>query len=242
MRTKFLIAATCIAVFSTFAFGQSVTISHKKVTYKRPKPEMDYKKSFTINYPIAKAATPALSAKINKAISPITVLGINLKEEFGELQWLEESDYEVNYNTDGILCLDLFMEGSAAYPSSLTKTVVVDIKTGHVAKPAAVFTNIPGLVALIKEMQKKEIAASIIEIKKDPVNEEPTPEPLFADANFTAKDLNGFVISAEGVTFKYNYGFPHVIQALQPDGLFFFTWKKFKPFIKSGGLLARVGR
>jgi len=60
--------------------------------------------------------------------------------------------------------------------------------------------------------------------------------------NLTAKDLDGFVVTAEGVTFKYNHIFRHAIQALQPDGAFFFTWDKIKPFIKRGGLLARVAR
>ena len=51
-----------------------------------------------------------------------------------------------------------------------------------------------------------------------------------------------FPISDEGVTFYYDYGFPHVIQALAPDGQYFFKWAELKPFIKPDGLLARFVR
>ena len=242
MKFKFIILSICIGLFSGATFAQSVILTNKKVTYKRPKPQMESKRSFTINFPIVRAATPSLSAKITKAVNPLTVLKINLKEELNEYQWLEAADYEVNYNANGILCLDLFMEGSAAYPSSSTKTVVVDGRTGIVVRAASVFTNMPSLIARLNEMQEKEIATAIVEIKKDATNEEPNPEPLFEDATFTAANLEGFVVTEEGVTFKYNYGFPHAILALQPDGTFFFTWSQIKPFIKPGGLLSRITR
>ena len=242
MRIKFLFTVICIAAFSTLAFAQTVTITKKKVKYKRPKPQMDYKKTFSIDYPIVKASTPALSKKIEKSISPLTVLGISIKEELSELQWLEATDYEVKYNANGVICVSHFMEGTAAYPSSMTRVVVVDAKTGVVAKPAAVFTNIPGLIAMIKKDQKKEIASSIIEIKKEPDWQEPNPERLFEDADFKAINLDGFMVSSEGVMFDYSYGFPHVIQAIEPSGQFLYTWAQIKPFIKRGSLLARVGR
>ncbi|MFT3745497.1 MAG: hypothetical protein QM785_14545 [Pyrinomonadaceae bacterium] len=242
MRIKFLLAAFCIAAFSTLGFAQSVTITKKTVTYKRPKPQMDFKKSFTVEYPVVKAATPALSKKIEKAISPLTVLRINIKEEQTENQWLETAEFEVKYNDNGVICVSHFMEGTAAYPSSMTRDVVVDAKTGLVAKPASVFTNIPGLLAMVKKDQKEEIAAAIIEIKKEPDYQEPEPAHLFENADFKAVNLDGFSVSKDGVTFSYSYGFPHVIQALEPSGQFTYSWEQIKPYIKRGGLLARIAR
>ncbi len=242
MRTKALIAVIVIAAFSSAAIAQSVTIRKKTVTYTRPKPSSDFRKTFTVTYPIVKAATPALSRKLEKAIGPITVLGISLKEEFGEYQWLEASDFEVTYNDRGVICVSHSMEGTAAYPTSLTRTVVVDARTGLAAKPAAVFTNIPGLVAMIKKDQKAEIAAAIEEIKKEPDYQEPDPARLFEYADFKAINLEGYAVSKDGVTFSYSYGFPHVIQALEPAGQFVYSWEQIKPFIKRGGLLARLAR
>lgn len=242
MRTKALFAVIAIAVFTSVAFAQSVTITKRTVTYRRPKPLSDFKKKFTVTYPVVKAATPALSRKIEKAISPISVLKISLKEEMGEFQWLEASDFEVKYNDRGVICVSHSMEGTAAYPSSMTRTVVVDARTGIAAKPSAVFTNIPGLVAMVKKDQKAEIAASIEEIKKDPENQEPDPASLFEYADFKAENLEDFSITKDGVMFNYSYGFPHVIQALEPTGQFMYTWDQIKPFIKRGGLLARLAR
>ena len=51
--------------------------------------------------------------------------------------------------------------------------------------------------------------------------------------------LDEFSISDKGVTFLYDYGFPHAIQALEPDGRYFFTWAQMKQHIKRGGLLAK---
>lgn len=242
MRTRVLFAAALIAVFSTLASAQSVTITKKTVTYNRPKPIADFKKTFTIAFPVVKAATPALSRKIANAIGPISVLSISLKEEMGEFQWLESTDFEVRYNDRGVICVSQTMEGTAAYPTSTTRTVVVDARTGLAVKPSSVFTNIPGLVAMIKKDQKAEIAASIEEIKKEPDYQEPDPAHLFEYADFTAANLEGFAVTKDGVTFSYNYGFPHVIRALEPSGTFMYTWDQIKPFIKRGGLLARLAR
>jgi hypothetical protein len=40
----------------------------------------------------------------------------------------------------------------------------------------------------------------------------------------------------------YDPEFPRVIQALQPDGSYFFTYAELKPFIKPGGLLGKFIR
>jgi len=45
------------------------------------------------------------------------------------------------------------------------------------------------------------------------------------------------LIAGFGVTFLYDAGFPHVIQALQPDGRYFFSYAVLRPHIKSSGPL-----
>jgi hypothetical protein len=203
----------------------------------------DYKKTFTINYPKVRAATPALSRKIESAISYASVLKLDLKEELTGAQWLEEADYEVNYNKNGILSIALSMDGSAAYPDGSTKHVVVDIRTGKRQTPTDVFTNIPGLLKMVRSAKDKEVAQAIIDIKKDPENGEQDPEELFKDnEQYNPLTLKDFIVTEKGVTFYYDYGFPHVIQALQPAGEFFLTWKQLKPYIKPSGLLAHMAR
>jgi hypothetical protein len=243
MKIKILLTFALVATLSAIGLCQSVVITGNNVTYDRPKPSAEYKKSFTINYPKVKAATPALSKKIESAISYGRVLGLKLKEEMDEFQWLEGADYEVGYNDKYILSISLSMEGSAAYPSGVTKNVVVDLHSGLRVKPVDLFTNLPGLLARVRRMMNKEVARSIVEIRKDPENNEPHPEEIFKEqAKYHPLSLNEFVVSDKGVTFIHDYGFPHVIQALQPDGGFFFSWAQLKPYIKRGGLLGQFVR
>ncbi len=230
-----------IALFSTAGFAQSVTVTPRKVTYKRPKPFSEFKKTFIVTYPKIKASTPALSRKIETAVSYERVSDLNIKRELNEIQWLEEAGYEVKYNKNGILALDLTVDGSGAYPSSYSRPVVVNTKTGERVRPADIFTDLARLTANCKAAQTKEIKQALIDIKKESPEEE-NPGELFKETKFTLKNLDRFTISEKGVTFKFDYGFPHVIQALQPEGDFFFSWAELKPFIRKGGLLEQFVR
>ena len=229
-------------VFVIPAGAQSVLITPKKVTYKRPKPISEYKKTFTITYPKVKASSPALSKKIESTLSYSTVLGLNVNEEIREIQWLEEADFEVSYNSKGILTITLSMNGTAAYPDGTSKALVVDLKTGNRVRPVDVFTNLNGLAAMVKRAQKAEVSKALKEMKEDPENKDFDTDQLFENTNFTAKDLNEFEVNDKGVTFIYNYGFVHAIQALEPDGRYTFTWKDLRPYIKNTGRFAMFGR
>jgi len=242
MKIKPLLLTVLILITGSAALGQSVVITGKKITYTRRKPDSEYKKTFTINYPKVKAATPALSRKIEAAISYRSILGLNLQEELTTAQWLDEADYEVVFNKNGVLCIDLTISGAAAYPDGVTKTAVVDIKKGTLVKTSDIFTDLPGLAAMVRKAQKKEIEEAVAEIKKNPEFQQEDPADLFKEADFRRKNLEGYSINDKGVTFKYDYGFPHVIQALQPEGNFFFTWEQLRPFLVPGGLLVRLAR
>jgi hypothetical protein len=232
-----VVCITCAAVNA-----QTVVITPQKVVYRRPKPTESFKRTFTVRRPIAKAPTSVLSKKITAAISPESVLDLNIKDEMREYQWLEQADYKVIYNQNGILTINLWMEGTAAYPDSVSKYVVVDTAAGRKLLPQDIFTNINGLASTVKKIQATEVKRSIAEMKKDPENKDVEPEQLFSDTNFTTDDLKTFSVDVRGVTFHYNYGFPHVIQALQPDGEYFLSWAQLKPYIRRDGLLARFIR
>jgi hypothetical protein len=236
MKIKLLLSFLLLCLLAGFALSQSVIITPKKTVYRRPKPISSYKRTFTIRYPRVAGLTPALNKRIQTAISYEKVSDLNLKEELGETQWLEEADYKVNYNKKGLLDITLSMDGSGAYPSGFSRTVVVDLKTGNRLVPQDVFTNLTGLAAMCKKAQKAEIKKSIVDIKKENPDEE-NPESLFQDADFKVDNLKDLSVSDTGIAFIYDYGFPHVVEALQPEGRFFFTWRQMKPYIKQDGLL-----
>lgn len=238
---KLKLALLIVAASVVIAGGQTVTVTSRKVTYKRPKPQSEEKKELTINYPKVHAATPAVSRRIERAFSYQSVLGLNLKEEINEYDWLSEADFEVKYNKNGVLCVNLSMDGVAAYPSGTSKIVCVDSRTGIRARPTLIFTRISGLTAMVRKAQEKEVRDSIPQIKKDNPDVD-NPAELFTDKHFAVKDLDGYVVSDKGITFHYDYDFAHVVQALQPEGDYFFSWAQLRPYIKPGGLLTRVAR
>ncbi|MEQ1921508.1 MAG: hypothetical protein ABL952_03265 [Pyrinomonadaceae bacterium] len=241
MKTKIIFIAIVIALASGAVSAQSVTmLNPKKVTYKRPKPLMDFKKTFTITYPRVKAATPALSKKIEAILSYEKIFDFTLKEEMTTIQWLENADYAVNYNANKMLAIELTLEGSGAYPSSTTKYIVVNIANGTRVRPADIFVNTSGLLAKLSKMRDEEVAKKTAEIKADPETKDDDVSTLFADsATYQKVTLDQFQPDEGGIVFHHDYGFPHVAQALQPDGQFFLNWEELKPFIKKGGLLAR---
>lgn len=241
MKIEFSFLLFFVFIFSTAAFAQSVTVSSKKVIYKRLEPLSEYKQSFTVNYPKIKGVSPALARKIENAASYENAFDLKIREEIREIQWLEEAGYKVDYNKNGILNLTLFITGSGAYPSSNQKPVVINLKTGAKIAPQDVFVNLNRLAWMVKKAQQAEIKTAVAEVKKENPNGE-NPGRLFEDADFTAKDLNEFSVSDKGLTFWYDYGFPHVILALQPEGRYFFSWTQLKPYIKPGGLLGKFVR
>ena len=236
---KIILITLLAAILTVSTQAQSVVITPQEKTYTRPKPIADFKKSFTVTYPKIKAATPALSRKIESAISYERNLGLNVKEEMAEVQWLEEAGFTDVYNSRGLLCVELFMSGSGAYPSGSTKTVVVNLKTGNRVKASDAFSNRGELAARVKAMLKAEIEARIKELKDDPEFREDDPASLFQDKDFTTADLEEFSVDDKGVTFIYEYSFPHVIKAVEPDGRFHFSWRQISAFIRRDGPFAQ---
>ncbi len=240
MKTKITLFFAILFAFSTFGFSQTVKVTSKKVTYNRPETtENEYKRKFTLERPIVSGTT---GKKIETILSYEKNFEINIKEEQTEISWLDAASFETIYNKNGILNVRLSVEGSGAYPSTYSKSVVIDTKLGTKITPQAVFTNIPGLVAKVSKMQKTEMKKANEDYKKDPDSADFDASTYFTSAKYTSKDLDDFSISDEGITLRYNYDFPHVALALQPLGEYLFTWKELKPFIKKGSVFGQFAK
>jgi hypothetical protein len=232
-----------LSIFTVAGFAQTVKLTPKEQVYKRAGNVVGEKKTFKIRRPTITAGKPAYLKKINAAIDPVKVLDINIKEELTEYQWLYEADYEEIYNQNGILTLMVWMEGSSAYMSSVVKYIVVDTVKGERLSPADVFVDLPGLTAATKKKFEATIEEGILDIKNQPDwDPKEDPELLFESTDFTEKDLSHFRIDNAGVAFLYDFGFPHVIRALEPDNELRFSWAEILPFIKRDGLLGRFTR
>lgn len=241
MKIKILLVLFCLSAFSLHIFPQGVIVTPKKIIYKRPKPLMDFKKNFTVIRPKIKGLSLALAKKSEDAVSYEKNFDFNVKEEINEIQWLEEASYDVDYNKNGILGVTLWLSGSGAYPSVNSKPVIVNLKNGERVTARNVFLKLTELAAKVKKTQREEVKKAIVDIKKENPEEE-NPATLFENTNYSVKNLDEFSIDDKGITFWYDYGFPHVILALQPEGRYFFTWTQLKPFIRREGLLGRFVR
>ncbi|HEV7645740.1 MAG TPA: hypothetical protein VGO50_17505 [Pyrinomonadaceae bacterium] len=240
LRTAVLLLLALFPI-ATAISAQTITVTPVRSTYRRPKPITPYKKTFSVIRPKVKGVAAALAKKIETTIGYEKNFDFSVQEEIKEIQWLEEASFDVDYNKRGILGVSLTIDGSGAYPDGSTKPVVVNIKTGNRVLPQDVFTSLNGLAAKAKVKQQAEIKQGLTDIKKEEPDAE-SPENLFESADFTAEGLKEFSVSDKGVTFWYDYGFPHVIQAMEPEGRYFFTWAELKPYIKQGSLFAQFVR
>lgn len=243
MKIKFVLLAALFLAFSSVNFAQTVKVSPKKTVYTRtPQEGFEHKKTFTITAPKISGLSAALNKKTEAALSFERVFDLNVEEEKREIFWLDEADYKIEYNKNGILSAALYVSGSGAYPSAYTKHVVVDLKTGNSMKASEVFIELPQLArfadTFLQARIKKEIAAR----RKDSAEDAKTLREMIAGAKFKPKNLEFFSVSDKGVSFHFDYGFPHVALALEPENRFFFTYAQLKPFIKPGGLLAGLVR
>ncbi len=247
MKLKFLPTLAAIFAFAALALSQTITITPKKTVYTRKgKVSFKEKRTFTVTYPLFNGTmSPAAKKKLEKTISYWNVFGSTLVENM-QNDWLDEASYQVNYNRDGFLDISLTQEGSAAYPDSQTINLVVDLKTGEHINLANVLK--PASRAKLAEMVNQKLQAETSEIaqridkgefgENDKESDDSLKEQLKA-LEFTVDNFNEFKVNDKGMTILFDASFPHVIQAAQPDGQYFFTWAELKPFVRPDGLLGK---
>ena len=193
------------------------------------------------------AISAAARKKLEDNISFWRVFETSLNENLRESDWLSEAYYKVDYNKNGILVISLTQEGAGAYPDSQTITKVIDLKTGEHVKFADVFEGDATFAELVNgklALEKKEIIERIDTNKTSYSSDDDrkNDREMINSLSFSAENFDEFSINDKGVTIFYDAGFPHVIQALQPAGRYFFTWAELKPFIKPASLLAKFVR
>ncbi len=196
-----------------------------------------------MTYPIVSGAIAvATKKKLENTISYWKVFETTLQANINEDDWLWAAYYKVNYNKNGILDISLTQEGSAAYPSTDTRDLVIDLKTGEQVKFADAFNSdsLAEFAKLVDIKLKAEVVGINKRIDKGEFGEDGKylKEEL-SGLEITAESFNEYRVTDKGVTILYDAGFPHAIAAVQPDGLYFFSWAELKPFVKSDGLLGK---
>lgn len=246
LKTLFFFTVAFLFFTINPAAQTSVTITPKKTVYTR-KNAPRYKRTVEVNYPIVSGALkPAVKTRVENTISYWRNFETTLKENLSDT-WLETLNYEVNHNGNGILDISLRMDGSGAYPDFSTKNLVINLKTGELVKFADVFRSemldsLAEMVGKKLEAEKKEIYERIEEEKEATKEDKDSLKEQVGALKFTAENFAEFSVNDKGVTFLYDAGFPHVIQALEPAGRYFFSYNELKPFIKTNGILSQFIR
>lgn len=253
MKTLFLFLFLSCIVFCNPIFGQteSIEIVSQKKTFRRTAMNVpDHKRTFEANIPVIKSRLdPDVRAHIEDAIDFWRVFEMDIDESLTDYTWLESFDHEVLYNANHIFSIRLTAEGSAAYPSTANRWVTVDLRTGEILTLEDLFAEDTG-PQLLKLINQKMLANEEAAIKEDPEVKQALQDQRssYGDdiqpgaGKLDFEDISGFFISETGVTFVYDYGFPHVMLALEPSGHYEFTFAEIKPFVVHGSLLEKAIR
>ena len=200
--------------------------------------EFPNKKRAVVVYPVVTGLSAPVLRRVRSALDFKHIFDYSLKE-YREDTWLDEFGYVVNYNRNYLLDITFSQSGSAAYPDDQSKHFLINLKDGRVIKASDVFVKdkFASLSAMVNRKlqgELKEILKSLRESKSDPEDirtASEAQEPL----EFKVENLNDFSVGAKGVTFLYDAGYPHVIQAFEPEGRYFSSFSELKPFIKRDG-------
>ena len=196
--------------------------------------EFPHKKTAVVTYPIVRGLrSPAVLRRVRTALEFKNIFDYSL-DEYRDDTWLSEFSYTVNYNQNYMLDITFEQSGSAAYPDDQSKHFLLNLKDGSVMKATDVFEA--GKLRSLAAMVDRKLQAEIRQIAKD--NGEGA-DSAHEGLKFEVQHLDDFSVGPKGVTFLYDAGFPHVIQALEPTGRYFFSYRTLRDYIKSDGLLGR---
>ncbi|MBK9143413.1 MAG: hypothetical protein IPM23_12995 [Candidatus Melainabacteria bacterium] len=189
-----------------------------------------------VYYPAVSSPNKAVEKKLARALTFETVHDPDLGG------WLSRAVYYVNYDRNNILDLTWWVDGFGAYPDASFKQVRLNLKTGApiTAEDVFVETRRGQLAQLVDAAMQKKINARMRESSED--GDVTSFQDIIADARFAEENLDSFSIGGEGITFFYDFGFPHAAKACEPDGFFFFPYWQLKGYLKKDGPLAMHAR
>jgi len=227
------------------AAGDHAVIQRRRLVLVRP-PEIvkrfPHKKQAVVNYPVVSGLNPAVLRRVRTLFDFKNIFDYSLRE-YREDAWLSEFDYVVNHNANHLLDITFSQSGSGAYPDQHSKHFLIDLRSGKLLKAADVFVaeKMPELIAKVDLKLRAELKGILEELRTSNSDAEDlkmaseAQEPL----SYTSEDLDSFSVNKKGITFLYDAGYPHAIQAFAPNGRYFFTYAELKPFIKPDGPLGQ---
>jgi hypothetical protein len=139
--------------------------------------------------------------------------------------------------------------GMGAYPDQMEVYVVADLKTGRRLTAKDLFKAQEELAAKVNRMRAAAVEKALqkhrLNLKENPDPMDPMrEEDLMAtmeqakQSRFGVENLDTFRLEDKGITFVYDFGYPHVNEALEPSGEYFLSYEELRPYVNSEGPLA----
>lgn len=201
------------------------------------------KRTAKVTYPIVSGLQSVRVVRRVQSLLQVKNVFDSSIDEYRQDRWLEEFAYKVNYNRNHILDVTFTQSGSGAYPDTHTKHFAINLKDGNVIKASEVFMGdkSEALAALVNNKLQGELKTILEELSAS--NSDPEDMRIAQEAQeplkFSTENLDEFSVGAKGITFLYDAGYPHAIQAFEPIGAYFFSYAELKRFIKRDGLLGQ---
>ncbi len=205
------------------------------------------RKRAIVTYPVITGLKdPAILRRVRSLFDFKNIFDYSL-QEYREDAWLSEFDYTVNFNSNYLLDITFNQSGIAAYPDDQSKHFLINLKNGNVIKATDALdsTKLQELARLVDAKLQQELK-DLEKENAESDSKEPDLKAIRRDAyealKFEAQNLDDFSVNTRGITFLYDAGFPHAIEALAPGGRYFFSYSELKPFIRLDGPLGQFVR
>ncbi|HEV2704900.1 MAG TPA: hypothetical protein VGV59_03190 [Pyrinomonadaceae bacterium] len=205
------------------------------------------RRTAVVNYPFVKSFPDrAVLHKLRAMLLVQNIFETSLAQ-YRQDAWLTEFDYVVNYNKHHILDISFYQSGVGAYPDTHTRHFAISLKTGEMLRARDVFRaeTLETLAGLVNARLRAEVKQISDEISRDTdidADAKDAVKETLSELRFTVENLDEFMVDERGVTFMFDAGFPHVIEALEPEGDYLFSYAQLAPYIKRDGLLQRFVR
>jgi len=205
------------------------------------------RKTATITYPAVSGLSDAMVLRRIRALLDFKNIFDYSLQEYREDSWLSEFSYTVNYNSNSLFDITFNQNGVAAYPDDQSKHFLVNLKNGRIVKAADAFLvdKFSTLATMVDQKLQAELREMATEARQSPnldTGESQSIVESLEQMKFGPENLEEFEVGAKGITFLYDAGLPHAIQAFEPEGRYFFTYSELTPYLNRSGPLGQFIR
>jgi hypothetical protein len=241
---------TTSAAFSLKRTGGASPGTKKRagVKSKVTKTKSDSGLEVTYKLPEITSLTPDwIATRITGTASALAFSGRSLSDAVAEFQpnglGVTSVTFDVPFNDNQLLNLILRTETEQAYPDHFEHYALFDLRNGKRLQADDLWAR-PTKAKLVALLQRK-LNRNITEALRDPADESSglTPElvPTIGKTTIDDETLASITIQKQGIVLTHEFGFPHAVEASEPDGTLKLSWAELRPFRRAGSPFASLG-